>query len=238
MTVTTSDKRWFDEFVAELRIRDVFGHAIGDAVASARELLADTGQSAEDTFGPARTYAASLELPRGSGHDWARRGLWSSLFGLLAFFLFVQAGTAWTLGELFLISVAQLVLGASALALLALMPLYLHAAVRHPWILGFLLVVGAGFGYLSSVVAPATSAEAWLTLNPLPWVLGSAVAMVLLSIWNTIRTLRRGNIDDITEPLPGPPSGRNRGRRAFVMLSQWFFPLFAAILSVVLLLTR
>ena len=238
MNVTSSDKKWFDELTVELRMRDVFGHAIGDAVASARELLIDTGQSAEEAFGPARAYAASLDLPRGSGRDWVTRGLWTSLFGLLAFFLFVQAVGAWNQDELLLITPAQLVLAAALGGLVALSPLYLLAAIRRPWLLVLLLAIGAGCGFLWSAMTPATTAEAWLSLDPLPWLLGSAVAMVLLSAWNTIQTLRRGNLDDITEPIPARPTAGTRGRRVFVMLTNWLFPLFAAImLSIVVLLT-
>ena len=239
MTVTSTDKKWFDELIVELRMRDVFGHAIGDAVASARELLADTGQSAEEAFGPARAYAASLELPRESGRGWASRGLWPSLFGLFAFLLFVQAGAAFTQGEDLLISPAQAVLGAATVAVVALVPFYLTAVVRRPWLLVLLVVLAAVFGGLSSATTPATPAEAWLSLDPLPWLLGSAVAMVLLSVWNTIRTLRRGSIDDITDPLPAGSAGTNRGRRAVVMLINWLFPLFAAImLGMFVLLAR
>ena len=239
MNLTSSDKKWFDELTVELRMRDVFGHAIGDAVASARELLIDTGQSAEEAFGPARAYAASLDLPRGSGRDWVTRGLWTSMFGLLAFFLFVQAVGAWIQDELLLITPAQLVLAAALGGLVALLPLYLLAAIRRPWLLVLLIAIGAGCGFLWSAMRPATSAEAWLSLDPLPWLLGSAVAMVLLSVWNTIQTLRRGNIDDITEPIPAQPAAGIRGRRVFVMLTNWLFPLFAAIMlcGVVLLTT-
>lgn len=228
MNLTSSDKKWFDELTLELRMRDVFGHAIGDAVASARELLIDSGQSAEEAFGPARAYAASLDLPRGSGRDWVTRGLWTSMFGLLAFLLFVQAVAAWRQDELLLITPAQLVLAAALGGLVALLPLYLLAAIRRPWLLVLLLAIGAGSGFLWSAMTPATSAEAWLSLDPLPWLLGSAVAMVLLSVWNTIQTLRRGNLDDITEPIPARPAAGIPGRRVFVMFTNWLFPLFAA----------
>ena len=239
MIATASDKKWFDEFIVELRLRDVLGHAIGDAVASARELLADTGQSAEEAFGPARTYAASLELPRDSGPGWATRGLWPSLLGVLAFLLFVQVFVAWAQDERFLISPAQLALLVAPAALVAFLPLYLQAAMRRPWLLGLLLIIGAVLGFVSSAVAPASPGEAWLSLDPVPWLLGSTVAMVLLSLWNTVQTLRRGNVDDITTPLPEQLPHRYQARRAFSMLANWFFPLFAAImLGLFLLLQR
>ncbi|KGJ80123.1 hypothetical protein GY21_03230 [Cryobacterium roopkundense] len=239
MNLTSSDKKWFDELVVELRMRDVFGHAIGDAVASTRELVIDTGQSAEDTFGPARAYTASLDLPRGSGRDWVTRGLWTSMCGLLAFLLFVQALGAWIQDEPLLITPAQLVLAAGLGGLVALLPLYLLAAIRRPWLLGLLIAIGAGFGFLLSALTPDTAADAWLSLDPLPWLLSSGIAMVLLSAWNTIQTLRRGTLDDITEPIPTRPSASVRGRRVFVMLTNWLFPLLATIMFCgAILLTR
>jgi len=236
MTTTSSDKKWFEEFIVELRLRDVLGRSIGDAVASARELLADSGQSAAEAFGPARVYAASLELPRESGKGWASRGLWSSLLGLGAFLLFVQAGTAWAQSEALLISAAQLALLAAPVVLIAFMPLYLQAAIRRPWLLILLVVIGGALGFLASVVAPTTPADAWLALDPFPWLLASGVAMILLSLWNTIQTLRRGTIDDITEPLTALPTGNSRARRVFVMFTNWLFPIFAAIMSLVIFL--
>ncbi|KFF59114.1 hypothetical protein JF66_13740 [Cryobacterium sp. MLB-32] len=240
MNLTSSDKKWFDELVLELRMRDVFGHAIGDAVASARELVSDTGQSAEETFGPARAYAASLDLPRGSGRDWVTRGLWTSMFGLLAFLMFVQAIGAWVQDEPLLMSPAQLVLAAALGGLVALLPLYILAAVRRPWLLAVLLGAGAGSGFLWSALTPAP-AEAWLVLDPLPWLVASGLAMVLLSVVNTIQTLRRGSLDDITEPIPGRPAAGVLGRRVFVMFANWLFPLGAALLlllCVAILLNR
>lgn len=91
-------------------------------------------------------------------------------------------------------------------------------------------------GFLATAVAPTTPADAWLALDPFPWVLGSGVAMILLSLWNTIRTLRRGTIDDITEPITALPTGSSRARRVFVMLTNWLFPVFAAIMGLVIFL--
>lgn len=236
MTTTSSDKKWFDELIVELRLRDVLGRSIGDAVASARELLADSGQSATEAFGPARVYAASLELPRESGTGWASRGLWPSLLGLAAFLLFVQAGIAWAQSEALLISPAQLALLAAPAVLIAFMPLYLQAAIRRPWLLILLVFIGGALGFLATAVAPTTPSDAWLALDPLPWLLGSGVAMILLSLWNTIRTLQRGTIDDITEPMTALPTGSSRARRVFVMLTNWLFPVFAAIMGLVIFL--
>lgn len=50
---------WTELFILELHVR---GAVIGDAIAGVRvrELLADSRQSAEEVFGSAREYAASL----------------------------------------------------------------------------------------------------------------------------------------------------------------------------------
>lgn len=236
MRTASSDKKWFEEFIVELRMRDVLGSSIGDAVASARELLADSGQSATEAFGPARLYAASLELPREAGKGWASRGLWPSLLGLVAFLLFIQAGTAWAEGEAILVSPAQLALLAAPVLFIACLPLYIQAAIRRPWLLMVLVFVGGALGFLAATMTPTTPAEAWLALDPLPWILGSGVAMIVLSIWNTFRTLRRGTIDDITDPLTARPTGHARGMRAFVMVTNWLFPIFAIIMGLVIFL--
>jgi hypothetical protein len=60
--------------------------------------------------------------------------------------------------------------------------------------------------------------------------------MILLSLWNTVHTLRRGTIDDIIEPITKRPTGNPRGMRAFVMLTNWLFPAAAAIMSLVIFL--
>ena len=86
---------------------------------------------------------------------------------------------------------------------------------------------------------PATPAGSWLTLDPIPWLLGTAMALILLSLWNTVQTLRRGTIDAITEPLSAQPTGNSRGVRAFVMLTNWLFPALAAVMGLVIfLITR
>ena len=230
MKTATPDKKWFDDLIIELRLRQVDGAAIGDTVASARELLADTGQDAEEAFGPARDYAASLELPRDDRGLWRGAPLWSSLAGLIVFLTFTQALVPWAMGEPLLVSAAQLALLGVTVVLIALLPLYLTAAIRHPWLLGLLFVIGAAAGFLSSLVAPATPDEAWLVLAAAPWLAGSAAALVLVSLGNTIRALRRGSVDDITDPLQGPVSGRKRSGVALALVTGWLFPLLAGLM--------
>ena len=237
MTQTITDKKWFDELILELRLRQVRGDAIGDTVASARELLDDSGQRAEEAFGPARDYAAALELPAASPHDWVREALWPGLIGLLAFLLFNQAVVAWVRSEPLLVSPAQLALAATPVVLIAFLPLYLTAAMRRAWLLVVLVAICALAGVFSAVMTPTVLAEAWLAINPLPWLIGSAVTMVALSILNTIRSRRPGGHDDISDPRFGTARSNGIGARITVLVTNWLFPVFAlALLGLALLL--
>lgn len=226
MRQQTSDKKWFDELTLELRLRQVHGSAIGDTLASVRELLHDTGQSAEEAFGPAREYADSLDLPADPDHDWLRRSLWPSLVGLLAFLLFNQAVMSLVRAEQMLVSPAQLALLLVPVVLIALLPLYIDAAVRHFWILLVLVMMGSLSGVFSAVVAPRTTAEAWLAVDPLPWVIGSTFVMIAQSVLNTVRTVHSTSDDAITDPLS---AGRSTGTGAtvFLHLTNWLFPILA-----------
>ena len=227
MIGNATEKKWFDELIVELRLRQVHGSAIGDTVASAHELLDDTGRGAEETFGPARDYAAALELPARPRYEWVRTALWPSLLGLLAFLLFVQTASAWARSELLFVSPAQLALLATPVLLTALFPLYLDAVVRRVW-LGIVLVAVSGLaGFFSGVVAPTTLADAWLAIPPVPWLIGSSVVMVVLSVMNTIRSSRPGSRDEIIDPRPDAPHRSEFGTRLFVTVTNWLFPLFA-----------
>lgn len=57
------DDKWLAEMTLELRLRNVPGAAIGDALAAVEAHCADAGQSAAEAFGDPRQYARSLTLP-------------------------------------------------------------------------------------------------------------------------------------------------------------------------------
>jgi hypothetical protein len=229
MIQETTNKKWFDEFVLELRLRQVPGEAIGDAVASARELLIDTGQRAEEAFGPARGYAAELEMPTAPKYEWVRKALWPSLLGLLAFLLFNQAVVPWVRSDVMLVSPAQAAFLATPLVVIAFLPLYIAAAVRRIWLLMLLVAVCALSGLLSGVLAPTTRADAWLALNPLPWLIGSAATMVVLSFVTTIRSLSADS-DDIIDPSNNT-SNNDARKKPVMLITNWLFPIFALVMT-------
>lgn len=229
MRQQTSDKKWFDQLVIELRLRQVHGSAIGDTVASARELLGDTGQQAEEAFGPARDYAAALELPSAPRNDWVRDALWPSLLGLLAFLLFNQAVVSWTRSELLLVSPAQLALLATPVVLVAFLPLYLDAVIRRIWVCIGISGICALAGILSAFAAPDDRAEAWLAIDPVPWLIGSALVMVALSVRNTARSSLSTD-DEIIDPRSGTADATGTGARVLVQVTNWLFPLLALVM--------
>jgi len=234
MTHDNTDKKWFKEFIIELRLRQVRGQAIGDTVASARELLADTGRSAEDTFGAARDYAAVLELPAAPKYEWVRTSLWPTLLSLIAFLLFSQVAPAWAKSELLLVSPTQLALAAAPVLVVALMPLYLTLAIRHVWLFIPIVAFCAASGIFSALVAPTTADDAWLAISPLPLLVGSFAALVALSILSTVRSRRPGASDDIVYPLPdehtSDKGGSGFGTTVFTIVTNWLFPLFALVI--------
>lgn len=62
-TTQLTDKQWLDEMIIELRLREVKGPAIGDAVAAIETHCAESGESATEVFGDPRSYARALDFP-------------------------------------------------------------------------------------------------------------------------------------------------------------------------------
>ncbi|WP_162903665.1 hypothetical protein [Leucobacter sp. wl10] len=233
MSATMTDKTWIDLFIVELRMRRVPGPVIGDAVASVRELLADSGQSAEEAFGPAREYAASLDLPTMQAGQRALKTLFLPVMGLFAFLVFALAGTAWFVGKPVLLSVPQALLLSVPVLLTVLFafPFYPRAVFRQRWLPVPLVLSAGAASAIAALIAPSTEAEAWLALSPLPLLMVTMTALVVLSVIGTITTLRSNDGDEIIEPLEAQePSRRRPGRKAFVLFVDWLFPLLAVII--------
>jgi hypothetical protein len=57
------DPRWADDFILELRMLDVPGRSIGDALVEVGSYCAESGESAQEAFGDPVTYARNLDLP-------------------------------------------------------------------------------------------------------------------------------------------------------------------------------
>lgn len=233
MNATMTDKTWIDLFIVELRMRRVPGPVIGDAVASVRELLADSGQNAEDAFGSVREYAASLDLPTMKAEHRALKTLFLPVMGFFAFLVFALASTAWFTGNPVLLSAPQALLLSVPVLLVVLFsfPFYPRAVFRQRW-LPLPLVLSAGVSSaIAALIAPSTEADAWLVLSPLPMLIATMTTLVILSIIGTITTLRSNDGDEIIEPLEAQGhSGKRRRRKVFVLVVDWLFPIFAVVI--------
>jgi hypothetical protein len=227
----TGDERWMRDFVLELRLRGVNGSTIGDAVASVRELLRDSGQSAAEAFGQPRAYAASLELPGTHRRFGLVSAVTQSLVGLVAFTGFAKATTSWLDGQEFVvISSAQLLLLALACLVVLLLPLCVNALLRHRWLLVAVALAGVATGVaMYSTDARGSAAPnlygASLSVYPVVLVVATALVMVLLSVVQTVAAVRLVGIDPVREPIVSPEAP-SWGRHA-VGISvgmAWMFP--------------
>ena len=232
MNTTMTDKTWIEQFTVELRLRRVPGPVIGDAVASVRELVADSGQSAEEAFGSAREYAESLDLPTVSSRENAVRTVLLPVLGLFTFLAFALASTAWLGDEPVLLSVPQVLLIAVpvVLTLLFAFPFYPRAVFHQRWLPAVLVLVAAASGALGTLLAPASASDAWLTFSALPLLIGTAIVLVVLSVIGTVATLRSRDDDEIVEPLRAhEASTQSRGARLMLIGVNWIFPILAVV---------
>lgn len=234
MNKLMTDKAWIDLFVVELRLRHVPGEAIGDAVASVRELLVDSGQSAEEAFGSPREYAASLDLPVIAPRQHALQVVFLPVLGLFAFLVFALASVAWIEGDLVLLSAPQAALLSVPVISTAMFsfPFYPRAVFRQRWLpVGLILVAGA-VSAVAALLAPSSPDDAWLAFSALPLLIGTMCALVILSVIGTIATVRSGDGDEIVDPSRVPGGMKPRGRRAFLIFVNWLFPLLAIMIFV------
>lgn len=233
MNTTMTDKTWIDLFILELRMRHVSGAAIGDAVASVQELLADSGQSAEEAFGSAQEYASSLELPVMNPRQQALQVVFLPVLGLFAFLVFALASAAWFTGDLVLLSAPQAALLTVPVILTAMFsfPFYPRAVFRRRWLPVVLVMVAGLVSAAAAFLAPSTADDAWLTFSAFPLLIGTMCALVILSVIGTVATVRSGDGDEIVDPSRVQDGMKpRRGRRAFLIFVNWLFPLLAIVI--------
>ena len=215
-------KRWFDDFVLELRLQDVPGDVIGDAVASAREFLADSGGIPGEVFGPARAYAESLDLPRSPQ---TRTGIAALLvptcLGLLGFSA-VAAAVSSTDGSV-QVTLPGLLIALTGLALAACAPLLLGFFVRGPmWRgAGSMMIIFT----LQVLIGVLARDLVLFTLPALPTALTGGLILLSTSLWGQFR---KGVTDDpIVEPMKTAPHP-SFGMTVLEVLGNWMLFLAAA----------
>lgn len=230
MTSTdTTTRQWLDEMVVELRLRDVRGDAIGDAVAAVESHVADSGETPAEAFGDPRAYVRSLEFPAAAVHhhdgtDWLRM-LAPTAAGLVGVYpvpgivgaLAGHTSVAVRWGEL-----AALALLAVICLVLVRVPGVLRAVLHRP--VTAVLVLGGAITVLTLLQVlldgVALRVPAWL-----------AVVVAVAALAASVVGLRRQVTTD-DDPVVDPRTGR-RTSPALATATSWVFVAAAAGLGLV-----
>lgn len=209
-------ERWLDELVLELRLLDVDGRRIGDAVASAREFLTDAGVPAEEAFGSPRTYAQELGLPAGAEGERVGRTVFFAALDVLGFLAFAFAGGAAWRGDSFALDAGTAVLVGSVLVLTLLVPLMLPVVLRaKPWRIG----LGAAALFAGQVAVLFLLGDVELLRVP-AWPVAALGLTVLVASFVRAWVTRDEFDDPVVEPLGSEADGHwaERQRARLVLL--------------------
>ncbi|MDC7122121.1 hypothetical protein OMK64_11280 [Cellulomonas fimi] len=227
-TSTLVPEHWRTTFVLELRDRGADGRAVGEALAEVEQFCADSGQTAADAFGDARTYAASrvdTHAPRFAG---VGRELVPAAVGVVGLLLLLWAVGAdgptldVTVGRVLL----PLVLVGGAVATV-------QVAVRSR-----LALAGTVAALLVALVVLDRVATAPLvtTTAAVAAVVG-AVLLLAEAGWQTWIAVRRPEHTVVVAPGSDPRDERRRNVRAGIALA-WLLPAMAAVAAAFFALLR
>lgn len=228
----TDNAAWLDDFTIELRLLEVPGAAIGDAVASAREFLSDSGARAEESFGSAARYAVELDLPTlPEDKSSNREVLLTNGIGLIGLVVLGQTSYPLAGGDDGLAVRLWMVVSLGVtLLLLGLMPRVVSVLVRarnRPLTVG-LIVAGVSFGGIGPVLLSVWWGQAVLLSIPaLPVAIGAGILLLAPAIWNQVRhNLQK---DLIIEPGTGAATLPSRGVRLLAVGANWIMVVYGAI---------
>ena len=231
------NQKWLEGLTIELRLLDVNGTRIGDAVATAREFLADSGAQAEESFGSARYYAAELRLPATAD---VAKGVWGAtlrsglgLLGLMALLETVvplRHQTDVTIGlGMALITIAVLAIIAF---LPRLLPTIIVRIVSHGKVRAF--IEGAAVGLVTTLVFVLISL--WsedrivFSVPALPVFIGAIVLLIAPPLWAQFHHSYKA--DPIVPPGSAPANTPriSIGIRLFLVIANWLLVIMSGIL--------
>lgn len=225
---TEQDHKWLEALTLELRLHNIPGAKIGDTLATVKEHLADSGESAQLAFGSPAEYATQIAASTTAQNVSLKGTIARSALGLVAFLAFTQATGPWAAGEPLLLGGAQVAWLALPVAAALSIPLLLDRLLRNFWVLAALVGAAISGGTLAAFSAPRTSADAWLSIAPLPVLLITAAIMIIASIFDTIANVKDGD-DSIIDPLSSQKNAQKTRVSAVVsnLLVSWIFPIAA-----------
>ncbi|GIG29848.1 hypothetical protein [Cellulomonas marina] len=213
------DKGWADAFVLELRLLDVPGDRIGDALAEVEAHCRDSGEPAAEAFDEPVAYARSLDLPAVPAEgDGVGPVVLGSVLQVAA--LFAVPTAVGVLGGTGAVEVAGgvLVTAVVTLVVIALLGVahgpFLRAVVHRP-VVAWLVVVAA----MVAAVLPAALWRDPVLALPAAGVL--AVGLLLLIAGAVVQHRALGEGDPVVAPAgstaassPADPDGADARRSA------------------------
>ena len=131
-------RRWCDDFILELRLRDVPGARIGDHLVEVESRCIETGTDPEEAFGEAREVGAAEQPTRDGG---TLRVTLISLTALVVFLTGNDATNRWARGEALSFNLVELVILGLLFTGVATLPFVLGPLLRRTW-LGIVFFAG------------------------------------------------------------------------------------------------
>ncbi|TFD62149.1 hypothetical protein E3T39_03885 [Cryobacterium suzukii] len=228
----TDNAAWLDDLTIELRLLDVPGTAIGDAVASAREFLADSGARAEESFGSPARYAVELDLPTlPEDKSSNREVLLTSGIGVIG--LGVLGQTAYPLAggdDGLAVRLWMVVSLGATILLLGLIPRVIPVLLRartRPRTVG-LIAAGISFcGFCPVLLSVWWGQVVLFSVPALPVAIGAGILLLAPAIWNQLRQNLQD--DPIIEPGTNAAPVLSRGVRLLVVGVNWIMVVYGAI---------
>lgn len=224
-------RTWCDDFILELRLRDVPGATIGDHLAEVESHCIETGQDPQEAFGDPTGYARDIGAQDRSGPDpGVLRVTILSLVGLVVFLTGSDAMARWAQSESLAYNAAEIIATILLLAGLA----------GVPWLMGPLLRRRSfGLSYLTGLLALGVlrALTGLLPLDPVlrdvpaaPVALGGFVLVCLIA---TLEDRELAEEDRVVSPLPTAPS-RRRTPSALARTAAWIFPALYLLLGAII----
>ncbi|MCM3332151.1 MAG: hypothetical protein L0H00_03415 [Micrococcales bacterium] len=216
-------RRWCDDFILELRLRDVPGARIGDHLAEVESHCIETGTDPEEAFGDAREYAREVgaaEQPTRDGG--ALRVTLISLTALVVFLTGNDATSRWARDEALSFNLVELVILGLLVAGVATLPFVLGPLLRRTWPgIAFF----AGLFLLGALRALAGLMPLEPVVDGIPAAPVSVGALLVLCVLSALEMRELSGDDDrVTSPLRAPDGARPPARRGVVLIA-WIFPL-------------
>ena len=239
----TENEKWLEGLTIELRLLDVNGTRIGDAVATVREFLADSGALAEESFGSARHYAAELGLPATAD---AAKGVWGAALrsglGLLGLMAVTETVVPLTHQTDVTVGLGVLLITIAVLAIIAflprLLPTIIVRLVSHGKVRAFAEWAAAGMvvTLVFALIYLWSADRVVFSVPALPVFLVAVVLLIAPPLW---AQFQHSYQDDPIVP-PGSASTdtprTSIGIRLFLFATNWLLVILSVILCPFVLL--